>query len=113
MNKLKPLLLFFLSLTVLASLVVYLRTAKKQPSVVFIVVDTLRSDHLGCFGYPRDTSPNIDRLAAEGATFTQATAITSENEALSSMYGYIRASVQVDGDDTVFAFTLKGVIRAD
>jgi len=38
-------------------------------NVVWFVLDTLRSDHLGCYGYFRDTSPNIDRLAAEGTLF--------------------------------------------
>lgn len=40
--------------------------------VVLIVVDTLRADHLSCYGYWRETSPNIDALAARGAKFTQA-----------------------------------------
>lgn len=35
----------------------------EKPDIVLIVVDTLRKDHLGCYGYERDTSPNIDRLA--------------------------------------------------
>jgi arylsulfatase A-like enzyme len=39
---------------------------------VLIVCDTLRADHLGCYGCPLPTSPAIDRLAAEGARFTQA-----------------------------------------
>ncbi|MFP4057383.1 MAG: sulfatase [Candidatus Brocadiia bacterium] len=38
-------------------------------NVVWFALDTLRSDHLGCYGYFRPTSPNIDRLAAEGAVF--------------------------------------------
>ena len=37
-----------------------------QPNVIFLVVDTLRADHLGCYGYHHDTSPNIDRLASQG-----------------------------------------------
>ena len=38
-------------------------------NVVWFVLDTLRSDHLGCYGYFRDTTPNLDRLAAEGVVF--------------------------------------------
>ena len=37
-------------------------------NIVFIVVDTLRADHLGCYGYERDTSPCLDSLAARGVT---------------------------------------------
>ena len=32
-------------------------------------IDTLRADHLGCYGYPRPTSPHIDAMAAEGTVF--------------------------------------------
>lgn len=38
-------------------------------NVVWFVIDTLRSDHLSCYGYFRETSPNIDRLAEEGVLF--------------------------------------------
>jgi arylsulfatase A-like enzyme len=38
-------------------------------NVVIIGVDTLRPDHLGCYGYERETSPAIDRLAAGGVVF--------------------------------------------
>ncbi|MFW9835493.1 MAG: sulfatase [Candidatus Thorarchaeota archaeon] len=41
-------------------------------NVVYIVIDTLRADHLGCYGYKRDTSPNIDKLASEGVLFEYA-----------------------------------------
>jgi choline-sulfatase len=40
-----------------------------RPNVVLITIDTLRHDHLGAYGYHRDTSPNLDRLAAEGTLF--------------------------------------------
>ena len=41
------------------------------PNVVLISIDTLRADHLGCYGYERDTSPIIDGIAAESALFEQ------------------------------------------
>ncbi|MGD8331649.1 MAG: sulfatase-like hydrolase/transferase, partial [Acidobacteriota bacterium] len=34
-----------------------------RPNVVLISLDTLRADRLGVYGYDRDTSPNLDRLA--------------------------------------------------
>ena len=43
--------------------------APKPQNVLVYLVDTLRADHLGCYGYERDTSPNLDALAADGALF--------------------------------------------
>jgi arylsulfatase A-like enzyme len=41
----------------------------RPTSLVVITVDTLRADHLGCYGYFRPTSPNIDRFAADAVLF--------------------------------------------
>ena len=41
-------------------------------NVMIMVIDALRPDHLGCYGYERNTSPNIDRLAKQGILFSQA-----------------------------------------
>jgi arylsulfatase A-like enzyme len=43
-----------------------------QPNVIFIVVDTLRADHLSCYGYNRETTPNIDELAQDSILFKNA-----------------------------------------
>ena len=43
--------------------------AGKPLNVIVVGIDTLRADHLSCYGYERKTTPNIDRLAAGGALF--------------------------------------------
>ena len=43
-----------------------------RPNVVLITIDTLRADRLSAYGYPRRTSPNIDRLATQGVLFQNA-----------------------------------------
>lgn len=45
---------------------------EKLPSILIITVDALRADHLGCYGYDRNTSPNIDQLMAGGLRFERA-----------------------------------------
>lgn len=40
-----------------------------RPNVIYIFVDALRADHLGAYGYSRNTSPNIDKLAAKSTVF--------------------------------------------
>jgi len=44
----------------------------KNMKTIFIVIDTLRADHLKCYGYAKDTSPNIDKIASEGVLFEKA-----------------------------------------
>ncbi len=44
-------------------------TTGQRYNIILIAADTTRPDHLGCYGYGRATSPNIDRLAREGALF--------------------------------------------
>jgi len=43
-----------------------------KPNILLITIDTLRRDHLGVYGYPRETSPFMDRLAQEGMMFKHA-----------------------------------------
>ncbi|MFQ5811355.1 MAG: sulfatase-like hydrolase/transferase, partial [Armatimonadota bacterium] len=46
-------------------------------NVLFIAIDTLRADYLGCYGYPKPTSPTIDALAASGVCFENAFSVAS------------------------------------
>ena len=39
--------------------------------ILYIDIDTLRADHVGCYGYHRDTTPSIDRLATRGIRFSR------------------------------------------
>lgn len=44
----------------------------QKPNIILISIDTLRADHLSCYGYKRLTTPNLDHLAEEGVLFTNA-----------------------------------------
>lgn len=52
-------------------------TGTQRPNILLISVDTLRADHLSCYGYDRPTSPNIDRLARDSVVFEDAMSVTS------------------------------------
>jgi arylsulfatase A-like enzyme len=45
--------------------------AGPRPGVLVVLADSLRADHLGAFGYERDTSPRFDALTGRGALFTE------------------------------------------
>jgi len=51
--------------------------ATEFPDIVLISIDSLRYDHLGCYGYEKATSPTIDRIAREGIRFENALSTTS------------------------------------
>ena len=69
------------------------RTAGPEPprNVIFILVDTLRADHLGAYGYARDTSPSLDAFARGSVFFRDARSqasctFPSVNSILTSRY---------------------------
>ena len=48
-----------------------------RPNIILISVESLRADHVGCYGYQRDTTPAIDALSKEAVVFEQAYSVTS------------------------------------
>lgn len=50
---------------------------EKDHNIVLITIDALRADHLSCYGYGRNTSPNIDNIAEKGIIFSNAFAPSS------------------------------------
>jgi len=65
---------FVIVLTVLINLVRFtffnLSVSRKTPNVVVFIIDCLRTDHVGVYGYSRKTTPNIDALSKEGMILT-------------------------------------------
>jgi len=60
-------------------------------NIILITIDSLRADHLGCYGYDLDTTPYIDKLAKEGIVFTKCfsnspTTLTSFKSIMTSTY---------------------------
>ncbi len=63
----------------------------KGPNIIIISIDTLRADHVSCYGYKKNTTPNIDRLAFQGHCFTNAyttipTTLPAHASLFSSLY---------------------------
>ncbi|MFO8183850.1 MAG: sulfatase [Candidatus Aegiribacteria sp.] len=44
--------------------------AARRPNVLLVLIDTLRSDHVHCYGYDREVTPTLDSLAAAGTMWT-------------------------------------------
>lgn len=74
---LRRLFLVVLSLGVVDRLAAIVEAQEaRRPNIVFILMDDLRFDELGCVGHPFAKTPNIDRIAKEGAIFKNAFATT-------------------------------------
>src|SRR5439155_11190351 len=48
------------------------RTKPSPPNVFLITIDTLRADHVHCYGYDKIQTPALDAVAADGVRFSQA-----------------------------------------
>jgi choline-sulfatase len=89
--------------------------------ILYLDLDTLRPDHLGCYGYHRNTSPNIDRIAAQGVRFEQyycsdAPCLPSRTALMTGMFGFhngvvghggTAADLRLEGRDRKFQTRLN------
>ena len=71
----------------------------KSPNIVLLVLDTQRADRLSCYGYPLETSPAIDALAADATLFNNAVAaaqwtIPSHASMFTGVYPFVHNTVQ-------------------
>jgi arylsulfatase A-like enzyme len=67
--------------------------ASQRPNVILVSIDTLRADHVGSYGYTRETSPGLDSLAQDSAVFlntfaTAAWTLPSHASMLTSLFGF-------------------------
>jgi len=85
---------------------------EERPNVLLITIDTLRADHLHSYGFPLETTPNLDALAAESVVFERAIAAASSTapahaSIMTSKYvrehsvGYMNGGSVLDGATTI------------
>ncbi len=72
MRTIAVLAIFVFAFINLAALSQKIFPSRSRPNVLLLVCDTLRADHLGCYGYTRPTSPNIDEFASGALLFENA-----------------------------------------
>ena len=88
-----------------------------RPDVVVYLVDTLRADHLGCYGYPLPVSPHVDAFARDGLLFEHTLAQSSwtRSSVASMITGTVPTVHGVHGRDDALAggaLTLAEVLSA-
>jgi len=84
-------------------------TTQIKPNILLIAIDSLRADHMSCYGYQRQTTPHIDRFASEGVLFenTFSAHIPTTSAYASMLTGMDCFSTQV------VALRHKGSLRAE
>ncbi|MCH7828659.1 sulfatase [Patescibacteria group bacterium] len=91
-------------------------TSSFSYNVILISIDTLRADHLGMYGYSRDTSPNLDRFAEESILFEQAIAqapysLASHASLFLSQYSSVHGLISTLDTLDVSKYTLAEVLQ--
>ncbi len=84
----------------------------ERPNVVVLLMDTLRADRLGCYGYARATSPAVDSLAAAGVVFTRCYAPSDYTQASTASlftgkyplaHGYVNSNYVLEDSNLTIA----------
>ncbi|WP_099221623.1 sulfatase [Listeria costaricensis] len=98
--------------------------------LLILDIDSMKADHLGCYGYERDTSPNIDRIAEEGMRFenyytSDAPCLPSRTALMTGQFGIhngvvghggVAADLRLEGEarnfqDRLATGSLAGLLR--
>ena len=84
-------------------------TSPETPDVIVIVVDTLRADHLGSYGFDGPISPNLDRFAEESVVFTRCFSQAPWTKPavaslITSLYPQVHRLTVLPGDDQFTQF---------
>lgn len=82
---------------------------KRKPNIVLIAVDSLRADHMSCYGYPRLTTPHMDKIARQGTLFEN---LYSAHIPTTSAYGSMLTGMDVFSTQVV-ALRHKGPLRPE
>ncbi|MFB6088172.1 MAG: sulfatase-like hydrolase/transferase, partial [Candidatus Aenigmatarchaeota archaeon] len=119
-RKSKILIVFFLGITTILGIVLVTEITPnvedKEPNIFLITVESLRSDHLSCYGYPRNTTPNICKVGEDGVIFSNTISPSSWTlPSLSSMLtsehprklGTLDIESKLDGREETVAEYLK------
>ncbi|MCH7828658.1 sulfatase [Patescibacteria group bacterium] len=85
-------------------------------NVILVIIDTLRADHLGMYGYSRNTSPNLDRLAKESILFEQAItqapySLASQISLLVSQYPSVHGVIETSDRLSLSSITLAQILQ--
>ncbi|MFH1084862.1 MAG: sulfatase [Chloroflexota bacterium] len=83
--------------------------AQRNPNILIIGIDSLRADHMSCYGYPRLTTPHMDRFAQGGALFERT---YSAHIPTTSGYGSMLTGTDCFTNQVV-ALRHKGPMRAE
>ena len=68
-NRYRIIILVVIAVIIASMCSYFIISAKRIERIVLISIDTCRADYLSCYGYSRNTTPNIDELAKEGILF--------------------------------------------